>query len=220
MRPLVLWSAVLRALPLVLVAAGCAHRPPSGPAATVRAFAAAVRAGRVDDAYALMSRDYRRAHDRDAFAKSLGPEAERAAAQLAGRKLELHAEVELGDGQRLSLVEEPEGWRFARDPLDFYPQRTPEEALRSFVRAAQRRRWDVVLRFIPQRYRNTITAQSLKERWEGDHAAELAQQLVTVRAHLDEPMELSGDEARLPVGERKQVKLVREEGLWKIETLE
>ena len=33
-------------------------------------------------------------------------------------------------------------------------------------------------------------------------------------------MELAGDEARLPVGERKQVKLVREEGLWRVETLE
>ena len=215
-----LWSAVLRALPLVLVLAGCAHRPPSGPAATVRAFAAAVRAGRIDDAYALMSADYRRTHDRETFQKSLGPEAERAAAHLSGRPLEVHAEVELADGERLSLVEGPRGWRFAHDPLDFYPQRTPEEALRSFVRAAERKRWDVVLRFIPQRYRSTITAASLKDRWEGDHAAELRRQLEAVRAHLDEPMELAGDEARLPVGERKQAKLVREEGLWKIETLE
>ncbi|MCU1280877.1 MAG: hypothetical protein JWM53_4423, partial [bacterium] len=44
-------------------------------------------------------------------------------------------------------------------------------------------------------------------------------QLVVVKAHLDEALELSGVEARLPVGERKQVKLVREEGLWRVETL-
>jgi len=88
------------------------------------------------------------------------------------------------------------------------------------VRAVERKRWDVVLRFIPQRYRSTITADSLKERWEGAGAAELKAQLVVVKAHLDEPIELTGDEARLPVGERKQVKLVREEGLWKVETLE
>lgn len=222
MRPPVLWSAVLRALPLVVAVAvaGCAHRPPEGPQATLRAFAAAVQAGRVDDAYALMSADYRRTHDRDAFARSLGPDAKRAAAQLSGRALELHAEVELADGERLELVDEPDGWRFARDPLDLYPQRTPDEALRSFMRAVERKRWDVALRFVPQRYRGTITADSLKARWEGDHAAELKQQLDAVRAHLDEPMELAGDEARLPVGERKQARLIREDGRWKIETLE
>ncbi len=210
--------------PLVVVAialAGCAARAPAGPADTLRAFADAVRAHRIDDAYALMSADYKRTHDRDAFARSLGPSVERAAQRLQKGRIELRAEVELSDGERLSLVQEPDGaWRFAHDPLDVYPQRAPDEALRSFVRAVERKRWDVVLRFIPQRFRATITADTLKERWEGTQAAELQAQLAAVRAHLDEPMELSGDEARLPVGERKQVKLVREEGLWRVETLE
>src|SRR5262245_10384097 len=167
-----------------------------------------------------MSAEYKHTHDRDAFARSLGPAEQRAAARLRDGKIELRAEVELADGERLALVEERDGWRIARDPLDFYPQRAPDEALRSFLRAVERQRWDVVLRFIPQRFRNTITSDTLKQRWEGPQAAELRAQLTVVRAHLDEPMELAGDEARLPVGERKQVKLVREEGLWKVETLE
>jgi hypothetical protein len=218
-----LWSAVLRALPLVVVAAvaaGCPHRAPSGPEETLRAFADAVHAGRTDAAYALMSAEYKRNHDRDAFARSLGPAEQRAAARLRDGKIELRAEVELGDGERLALVEERDGWRIARDPLDFYPQRAPDEALRSFLRAVERKRWNVVLRFIPQRFRATITSDTLKQRWEGAQAAELHAQVAVVRAHLEEPMELSGDEARLPVGERKQVKLVREDGLWKVETLE
>jgi hypothetical protein len=207
---------------VVVVAAigGCTPRAPAGPTETLRAFADAVRAGRTDDAYALMSADYKKTHDRDAFARSLGPSDQRALQRLAKGRIELRAEVELADGERLALVQEPAGWRFARDPLDIYPQRAPDEALRSFVRAVERKRWDVVLRFIPQRYRSTITADSLKERWEGAGAAELKAQLVVVKAHLDEPIELTGDEARLPVGERKQVKLVREEGLWKVESLE
>ncbi len=210
----------VRAPVIALCLAGCATRAPAGAADTLRTFADAVRAHRVDDAYKLMSADYRRTHDRDAFARSLGPDVERAAARLQKGRIELRADVELADGERLALVQEPGGWRFAHDPLDIYPQRSPDEALRSFLRAVERKRWDVVLRFIPQRFRATITADTLKERWEGPQAGELKAQLMVVRAHLDEPMELSGDEARLPVGERKQVKLVREEGLWRIETLE
>jgi len=211
---------VRRSLLLALVLAGCAPKSPSGPADTLRAFAAAVRTHRIDDAYALMSAEYKKTHDKEAFARSLGPDVERAADRLQKGRVELRAEVELADGEQLALVDEPDGWRFARDPLDVYPQRAPDEALRSFVRAVERKRWDVVLRFIPQKFRATITAETLKERWEGTQAAELSAQLAAVKAHLDEPMELSGDEARLPVGERKQVKLVREEGLWRVETLE
>ena len=211
----------MRALPLLVVAVvGCAPRAPAGPTETLRAFADAVRAGRTADAYALMSADYRKTHDRDAFARSFDPATKRAASHLAKGRIELRAEVELVDGERLALVQEPDGWRFARNPLDLYPQRAPDEALRSFVRAVERKRWDVVLRFIPMRYRSTITADTLKERWEGAGAAELGAELAAVKAHLDEPIELTGDEARLPVGERKQVKLVREEGLWRVETLE
>jgi hypothetical protein len=205
---------------VLLAAAGCTPHAAPGPVDTLHAFADAVRAGRTDDAYALMSADYKKTHDRDTFARSLGPADQRAAGRLAKGRVELRAEVELSDGERLALVQEADGWRFARDPLDLYPQRAPDEALRSFVRAVERKRWEVVLRFIPQRFRATITADSLKQRWEGDGAAEMKAQLDAAKAHFDEPMELAGDEARLPVGERKQVKLIREEGLWRVETLE
>jgi hypothetical protein len=217
-----LWNDLfVRASCLVVVAMiGCAPHVAPGPADTLHAFAEAVRSGRTDDAYALMSADYKKSHDRDAFAHSLGPADQRAAGRLARGRIELRAEIELADGERLELVQEPDGWRFARDPLDLYPQRAPDEALRSFLRAVERKRWDVVLRFIPQRFRATITADSLKDRWDGQGAGELKAQLAAVKAHLDEPMELTGDEARLPVGERKQVKLIREEGVWRVETLE
>jgi hypothetical protein len=186
----------------------------------VRAFAAAVAANRIDDAYALMSAEYRHAHDREAFARSLQPAEKKALARLGDGRIQLRAEVELADGERLALVDDPDGWRFARDPLDLYPQHAPDEALRSFVRAVERKRWEVVLRFIPNRYRATVTAESLQQSWEGERRKELLAQLTAVKAHLDEPLELAGDEARLPVAERKQAKLVREDNLWKVETLE
>ncbi|HEX9102190.1 MAG TPA: hypothetical protein VF997_08310, partial [Polyangia bacterium] len=74
----------MRALVLVVVVAvGCAPHAPAGPADTLHAFADAVRAGRTDDAYALMSADYRKTHDRDAFARSLSPSDQRALGRLA-----------------------------------------------------------------------------------------------------------------------------------------
>jgi hypothetical protein len=204
----------------VLALTGCGHRPPAGPGETVHAFAAAVAAGRIDDAYALMSADYKRSHDRDAFARSLAPAEKRALARLGGAPVQLRAEVELADGERLSLVEDPEGWRFARDPLELYPQRAADEALRSFVRAVERKRWDVVIRFIPNKYRATLTPEALQKSWEGERKQELGAQLAAVKAHLDDALDLAGDEARLPVGERKQAKLIREDNVWKVETLE
>jgi len=213
--------ALVRASWLVVIAVvGCGPHAAPGPKETLHAFADALHAGRVDDAYALMSADYRKSHDRDVFTHSLGPSEKRAVAKLRDGRIELHAEVELDDGERLYLVQEPDGWRFARDPPDLYPQRgAPEEALRSFVRAVERKRWDVVLRFVPQRYRGTITVDALKERWEGEGAAALKAQLDAVKAHLDQPFEIQGNEARLPVGERKQVKLVREGAPWVVGTL-
>ena len=46
--------------------------------------------------------------------------------------------VDYGQGERLGLVYENGAWRLGEDPLDLYGQRTPREALRSFVRAAVR----------------------------------------------------------------------------------
>jgi hypothetical protein len=191
----------------------------TGPETTLANYLAAVNASRLDEAYALLSTDYKKTHDRAAFARALG-DRRTAAGKLRGAQVTLRAEVELPDGDRLPLVLEEGVWRFARDPLDFYPQRAPTEALRSFMRAVDNHRYDVVLRFVPSRYRATLTVERLRDRWEGEKRAEVMAQLAAVRAHLDEPLEVNGDEARLPVGERKQAKLVREDGAWKIETLE
>ncbi len=77
---------------------------------------------------------------------------------------------------------------------------------------------------MPTRYRGTVTIDALRTRWEGDRRPELMAQIAAVRDAVarSEPFELSADgsEARLAVGERKQARLVRENGLWKVESLE
>jgi hypothetical protein len=207
---------------LLIAVIGCTH-PPKGPEAALDGYLAALAAGRLDDAWALLGNDYKKGHDRAAFERAVASPDARSAAQRLRRaqaKIDLTAELELPDGEKLPLVLEHGEWRFAHDPLDFYPQITPAEALRSFVRAVENHRYEVVERFVPERYRATITVERLRERWEGDKRAELTAQLEAVRAHLGDPLEISGDEARLTVGERKQAKLVRENGAWKIESLE
>jgi len=210
----------MRALLFALCcAAGC--HPSPGPDATLSAYLAAVAAGRLDEAYGLLSAEYRHGHDRASFERGLSAQDRKLAAdKLHGARVALTAEVALPDGEGLPMVLEDGAWRFARDPLDFYPQRTPTEALRSFLRAVDHKRWEVVLRFVPSRSRAGVTADKLRERWEGERRDEIHAQLETARTHLAEPFEITGDQARLPVGDRKQVKLVREDGVWRLEALE
>ncbi|HEY7956467.1 MAG TPA: hypothetical protein VII38_14285 [Polyangia bacterium] len=211
-------------LALSAALAGCGPRPGT-PAATLAAYERAVAAGRVEAAYALMSADYRRTHDRAAFVRALPQGNELGSDRsLAHARTTLTATVALpGDppgGPELSLVLEDGAWRVAGAPLDFYPQATPEEALRSFLRAVERHRYSAALRFVPSRYRALLTASALRARWEGEKRVELAAELALVRAHLGDPFELAGDEARLPLGERKAAHLHREDGVWKVESLE
>jgi hypothetical protein len=207
------------AVVLLLVLAGC--RSPKGPGDTLDAYLKAVAAGRNSEAYALLSTDYKRGHDQATFERGLSDKERKAAGEkLRGAQVTLKAEVTLPDGDLLPLVLEDGTWRFARDPLDFYPQRAPAEALRSFIRAVEHSRWEVVLRFVPTRSRPGVTADRLRERWAGEKRDEIRAQLDAARAHLSEPFILTGDEARLPLSERKQVKLVREDGVWKLESLE
>src|SRR5439155_5602410 len=165
--------------------------------------------GRLDEAYHWMSSEYRKTHDRAAFERAIGDR--RDAEKLRGARVELTAEAQLAGGEKLPLVVGNGAWRLARDPLDFYPARTPADALRSFARAVENRRYEIVARFVPSRYRATVTVDAVRARWEGERRAELMQQLEAIRAALarGEPFELGppDGEARLPLGDRKQAKL-------------
>jgi hypothetical protein len=209
----------LRPVMLAIAALGPGCPPPTapGPERTLLDYRAAVAQRRYDRAYALLSDEYRAHHDRASFERAL---AEAPARAVEARRIDLRAEAILPDGERLPLVLEHGEWRIDRDPLDLYPQATPDAALRSFLRAVEQKRYDVLLRFVPARYRSAFTVEALRLRWEGDGAAPLRQELALVRAHLSEPLEISGNQARLTVGEHKQARLTREDGLWRVEALQ
>ncbi len=233
---------------LLACLAGCAR--PESAEATLRRFlalAAAGKPGPTARAYSLMSPEFRKTCDLPCFSRRLGANpAEIAALSRAPLPAPaVSAQVmPPGDAPWQLVLQPAEGkrgaaWRISGDPLDFYPQDTPEHALRSFVRAVEARRYDVLVRFTPERYRAQVTPELLRQRWEGEHRAELRAQLDAVKRHLGQPPVVSlgeGEpgkadhgavqEALLPVGESpimseaRAARLVLEEGRWRIVQLE
>lgn len=192
------------------------------PDAVVSAYAEALLAGRIKEAYALMSQEFRRTHTLDAFEQLLKRDQKELALSLghlrrdAGR-LTVEAVVRYGNGDTLKLRSEGGVWRITTDPTDVYSQRTPAEALRSFVKALERKRYDIILRFAPTRWARELSADTLRRQWEGDRKGEAEVLLEALKAQLDMPIHTEGDRATLSYGENSQLRMIREDGLWKIE---
>lgn len=211
----------LAALAAALAAAGCA-RQAAGPADTLTAFGAAIERKDFIAAYELTSKDFRSRVPLAAF--RAGFEDGGRETQALGRQLRdevarrpLRVDVELELGTPVSVVDEGGRWRIDAAPFEPWSQRTPRAALRSFVRALEQHRYDVVLRLCPTRHRAGVTADTLRAYWEGAQRDENARLLALLRAAIRAPIVESGDEAHMPYGDRMEVLFVREDGLWKIE---
>ena len=205
---------------LAVLAVGCAHKP-EGPAATLQEYGAALARSDARAAYALTSTDFQRRTPYDSFAASLG--ANTADAQALGRRLGEQAahvsprvDVQLADGDTLALVLEGGRWRVDGPAPEPWSQRTPRAALRTFVRALGERRYEVVLRLVPRRHRANLTADKLRQYWEG-HQEETRTLLSRLQGALNAPIVESGDEAHMPYGSEQEVVFVREDGVWRIE---
>jgi hypothetical protein len=204
------------------LAAACGASPARQPLAAVDAYAAALRGGDYDRAYELMSSRYRREHSREDFVRMMRDspqEVKQTASRLTSsdRRVDVAARFVYDDlRDELPLVLEDGGWKLASDPLEFYPQDTPNHALRSFVRAVELKRYDVVLRFVPNRWRQEMTEAKVRDQFEGERREEVVQMMRMLSANLENPIEQDGDKARMPYGERFEVKFVREDGLWKV----
>jgi hypothetical protein len=213
--------AVVGVILLGVLAPACARRAP-GPADTLAAYGAAVE--RRDDAaaYALTSDGFRARVPLAAFRAELDAGGDETRA--LGKQLRTDAarhpprvELELDLGETVSLVEEGGRFRVDGAPLDPWSQKTPRAALRTFIRALERGRYDIVLRLCPARRRAGLTAGALREAWEGARKEQNAQLLARLRAAIRTPIVELGDEARLPYGEHDELRFVREDALWKIE---
>ena len=130
------------------------------------------------------------------------------------------ATVTSPSGQDLHLVLEDGIWRVDGSTIDLYAQDTPRHAIQGFVRALEHKRYDVVMRYVPDGHKDGLDAAKLRDAWEGHEKEEMEQVLAGVRQALPSAtIEETGERATMPYG-AGSMQLVREHGLWKIENFD
>ena len=129
-------------------------------------------------------------------------------------------EIPLELGDTVPLVLEQGRWRVDGPAFDAWAQETPRATLRSLVRALEGKRYDILLRLSPRRYRGALTADRLRRYWEVERREDGPALLGRLRAALSTPIVESGDEAHLPLGSEHEVRFVREDGLWRVDDLD
>ncbi|MEM6955378.1 MAG: hypothetical protein AAF411_19180 [Myxococcota bacterium] len=192
------------------------------PEHTARSFGRALVDGRVGDAYDHLASDYRRRVPLSEFrgqVEANGGEMRELGRLLAssGESGDVTAAVTLADGSTVELVLRDGEWRIEGNPANYYDQSTPRRALRSFVRAMERRRYEVVMRFVPESDREGMSVERMQAAWEGEGREEIERLIAVLRDNLDEPIEEIGDRATMAYGEGSTVQFIREDGAWKIE---
>jgi hypothetical protein len=215
--------SLVPALVLVFAAAACTpQRPADDPQSILRDYARALEEGRADDAYRMLSDEARRGISLEAFRRMVKDNPDEV--REIGKGLErptappvVTAVVTSPNGQELHLVLENGKWRVEAAAIDLYAQDTPRHALQGFVRALERKRWDIVMRFVPDAHKEGLDAPKLKATWEGEEREEMEQVLAALKQALPTAsIEETGERATMPYG-AGTIQLVREHGLWKIE---
>jgi len=203
--------------------AGCT--PSQGPSRTLDKSGTALKNHEFGQAYDLMSSSFRSKISREDYVRMMRDnprEVDETADRLRGKhgSLEVSAEFEYGLGDQMRMVQEGGQWRIASNPLDFYDQTSPKAALRSFIRAFRLERWDVMLRFVPNQYREKMDAEKLKGQLCGPSKGKVETLTNTPRANVDGPITERGNDARMSYGDRFEVKFTREDGVWKLKDLD
>lgn len=210
----------------LLGAAACAKPSAARPISAIDAYVTALEGGNYGRAYELMSEKYKKEHTRDEFIKMMKEspsDVRETATRLKTGKREVSVKAayvydDLRD--EVQLVQEDGAWRIENDPLNFYPQDSPRGALRSFLRAVELRRYDVVLRFVPNEWRKDMTPDKVKTQFEGEKKNEIEDLVRKLSVALDNPIETQGEEARMEYGDKAELKFRKEDGVWKIEDFE
>jgi hypothetical protein len=215
-------AAIASLVVLAAIALGCAGTQAEDPESVLRSYARALEEARPDDAYKLLSSEARRGVSPEAFrrmvlenpddARELGRSLQRSAAPPV-----ITATVSGPQGQELVLEMQDGRWRIDATAIDLYGQDTPRRAVQGFLRALDRHRYDVVLKYVPDGHREGLDAKKLKDWAEGAEKQEVAAFIGAVRQALPTaPIEEAGDRASMTYG-GGTLQLVRERGAWKIE---
>jgi hypothetical protein len=222
-RPLALAWLPKIGMIVVALACGCgAGSRAQDPSGVLREYARALEESRAEDAYRMLSDEARRGISLDAFRRMVKDNPEevreigRALARPTGAAI-VTATVTSANGQELDLVLENGKWKVEATAIDLYAQDTPRHAVQGFVRALERKRYDVILRYVPDAHKEGLDAAKLKTAWEGHDHEEMEQVLSSLKQSLPSAtIEETGERASMPYG-AGTMQLVREHGLWKIE---
>jgi hypothetical protein len=223
---------------VALANAGCKPRfeGAEGPAEALRAYARALEEGRAEDAYRLLSDDAKRSVSLEAFqrmVKENPDDVKEMARALArpGSDPVVTATVQSPTGEKLELVYENGSWTIDGTGVDRYGQSSPRQALVGFLRAYERQRFDVMMRYVPDDEREgraegwskggeALTAEKLKEAWTGPQKEFIAGIVQAIKAALPTAqIEETQDHAAMAYGAGGTVSFKRENGLWKIQNL-
>jgi hypothetical protein len=201
---------------------GCPGQRAEDPQSILRSYSHALEEGRAEDAYRMLSEEARRGISLEAFRRMVkdNPEEVREIAKALARPTAtpvVTATVTSSNGQELQLVLENGKWRVEATAIDLYAQDTPRHAIQGFVRAVERKRYDVVLKFVPDSHKEGLDPSKLKTAWEGHDKEEIEQVVSSLKQALPTAsIEETGDRATMAYG-AGTMQLVRERGLWKIE---
>ncbi|MDB4946433.1 MAG: hypothetical protein JWP97_5967 [Labilithrix sp.] len=203
------------------MSAGCASHA-EDPQSVLRGYSHALEEGRAEDAYRMLSDEARRGISLEAFRRMVkdNPDEVKDIAKALARPAStpvVTATVTSGTGQELQLVLENGAWKVEATAIDLYAQDSPRHAIQGFVRAVERKRYDVVLKFVPDAHKEGLDPAKLKTAWEGHDKDEIEQVVSSLRQALPSAsIEETGDRATMAYG-AGTMQLVRERGLWKIE---
>ncbi len=222
--PPLLAYAVLVVIPAT-AACGAGQYGASDPQSALRTYARALENGHADEAYRYLSDEARRGISLEAFRRMVKDDPE--GVKEIGRSLErptappvVTATVTSPSGQELHLVLEDGAWRVDASSIELYAQDTPRHAIQGFVRAVERKRFDVVMRYVPEAHKEGLDATKLKSAWEGHEKEEILQVVSALKQALPTAtIEETGERATMPYG-AGTMQLVREHGLWKIENFD
>ncbi|HEX3760142.1 MAG TPA: hypothetical protein VHW23_15605 [Kofleriaceae bacterium] len=197
----------------------------TGPDQTLDRYGLALKNHDFAAAYDLMSSGFRVKVTREDYVRTMrdnAREVNETAERLRGKKgsMEVSAEFEYGLGDSMRLVQEDGKWKVATYPLGFYDQSTPKAALRSFIRAYRLERWDVMLRFVPNSYREKMDAKKMQAQFTGPSREQMENLINTLEANVDEPITERGNDARMSYGDRYTVQFLKEDGAWKLKDLD
>ncbi|ATB48121.1 hypothetical protein [Corallococcus macrosporus] len=196
-----------RTLAACVFLTGCATTSRE-PTSVAEAYARALEEGRVQEAYALTAGG---PDDEVAFLERYAdPEARSARAadvRVGASLLEARA-------PSLTVAQTPEGWRV----VEARPADVPRAALRRFIDNVEGREWKAAWGQLAGPLRARYTPERLREDFEREPLAK--ERLRRAKLALNTHVRVGAGEAVFPLGDERAVRLVLEDGEYRIAAIE